>query len=99
MNTLIIFETKKVDMHTPSSARSTTDAVCNIGDKGQKQRRNIGILFLAIAGMLSGFSIAWHVPAWQRLVVFPFFAIGFIALLESQQKVCVLNAYMGKVEE
>ena len=87
-------------MHTPPSAKTVSPATtCNIGDKGQKRRRMLGIFLLAAAGMLSGFSIAWDFPAWQRLVVFPFFAIGFIALLESQQKVCVLNAYTGKVEE
>lgn len=82
-----------------SRQTNTPTNVCNIGDKGQKRRRMIGIFMLALAGMLSGFLIAFDVEMWQRIVVFPFFAGGFIALLESQQKVCVLNAYMGKVEE
>jgi hypothetical protein len=96
MNTLIIFETKNVRM-TQHGVDSST--ACNIGNKGQQRRRMIGIFLLALAGMLSGFFIAWHASLPLRLLVFPFFAGGFIALLESQQKVCVLNAYTGKVEE
>lgn len=77
---------------------SRDSATCNIGDKGAQRRRMIGIFCLAVAGMLSGFMIAWHLPLLTRLIVFPFFAAGFVSLLESQQKVCVLNAYAGKEE-
>ncbi|QQR92277.1 MAG: hypothetical protein IPJ89_03920 [Candidatus Iainarchaeum archaeon] len=79
--------------------RRHTQNICNIGSAGQKRRRMIGIFLLAFAGMLSGFLIALHFETWQRLIVFPFFVAGFVALLESQQKVCIINAYTGKVEE
>lgn len=72
--------------------------VCNIGPNGQKRRKWIGNLLLVVAGILSGFFIATHAPAWERVLVFPFFAAGFISLLQAQTKVCVTNAMKKTVE-
>ena len=71
---------------------------CNIEAKGQQRRRTIGIFSLVLGGMFAGFAIGFHFTFIERLLAFPFFAAGFISLLESQQKVCVLYAYQNKTE-
>ena len=72
---------------------------CNIDTKGQQRRRMIGVFSLVLGGMLAGFAVGFHFSFLERLIVFPFFAAGFVSLLESQQRVCVVHAYLNKIEE
>ncbi len=65
---------------------------CNIGPKGQERRRLRGIFFLIVAGIISGWVIAFDSPFLHRLLVFPFFLAGFIGLLEARRKVCIIRA-------
>ncbi len=73
------------------------NAACNIGPENQKRRRWIGYVSLVIAGLLSGYFIAAQTPALYRMIVFPFFLVGFLGLLQAETKVCVTNAFQKKV--
>ncbi len=67
--------------------------VCNIGPDGVARRKRMGTILIIIAGFVSGFLMATHAPIVSRLVVFPIFMAGFVSLLESARKVCVLNSW------
>ncbi len=71
---------------------------CNIGPKGQARRRWIGYVLLILAGVLTGYFLANQTPIIYRIIVFPFFAGGFISLLQAERKVCVWNAHRKMVE-
>ncbi len=71
---------------------------CNIGPKAQQRRRWIGYILVIMAGLLTGYFMANHTPLIYRIIVFPFFAGGFISLLQAERKVCVWNAHQKIVE-
>ncbi len=67
--------------------------VSNIGHNAIQKRQKMGAILLVIAGFLSGFLIAMDTPFFARIIVFPFFAGGFISLIQAHRKVCVYNAW------
>ncbi|MDP2666079.1 MAG: hypothetical protein Q8P05_01090 [Candidatus Diapherotrites archaeon] len=69
-----------------------------IGPTGIKRRRSIGLVSLVIAGVLSGYLVAFSFDALARVIVFPFFLVGFISLLEAQKGVCVVQPFQKKTE-
>jgi hypothetical protein len=71
---------------------------CNIGPKAQSRRKWIGCALIVVAGILTGYFLAHETPSMYRIIVFPFFAGGFISLLQAERKVCVWNAHQKTVE-
>ena len=65
-----------------------TGAVCiaNIGPRVQRKRLTSGLIGLALAVLVGLFLILMGWPWWTRLIVFVFFYLGFVGILQVRRK-------------
>lgn len=74
------------------------ERVANITERGARQRRALGVVFLVIALAAAAAMIAFDVPrAWRLLLAIPF-GIAANGFLQAREKTCVVLSAMGSRE-
>lgn len=77
----------------------TTDApaacVTNIGPRGIRLRRIIGLGGFVAGAALVGLQFCWHAPYSWRAFGFPCFLIGALGWFQARARTCLSNAARG----
>lgn len=67
----------------------------NIGPRGERRRRTLGWVTLAVAVVFTVVAVLIALPrAWRALAFIPY-AVGLVDLLEAREKTCVVFAARG----
>lgn len=60
--------------------------VLNIGLKGQRRRKMIGIIVLAVSVAIAGLMVFFHAPLWSRALIFLPALFAGMELFQAREK-------------
>jgi len=66
-----------------------TEQVTNLADRGVRQRRTMGMIWLVISFIATGALIVFGAPRVWRLVLIVPFALAAVGLIQAQERTCV----------
>lgn len=74
------------------------ERVTNLADRGVRQRRTLGIVWLVISLVATGSLLVFHAPrVWRLALVVPF-ALAAVGFLQAHERTCVALGVAGKRE-